>query len=153
MNYAQGTTVAISKTLGEIQRELQKRGVVDFGYMTTLEASGFMFRQKGVPFKFTIAMPDRKAFDRTPTGQLRTESSAQQFWEDECKRKWRSLLLVIKAKLVAIDEGIVEFNDEFLAYAVLSDGRTAGEVFHDAVEQAALDCKPLVLSLGGRNTP
>jgi hypothetical protein len=40
---------------------------------------------------------------------------------------WRALLLVIKAKLEAVETGITTFEDEFLAHLVLPNGQTVGE--------------------------
>jgi hypothetical protein len=39
-------------------------------------------------------------------------------------RRWRALCLVIKAKLEAVQSGISEFEDEFLANIVLPTGET-----------------------------
>lgn len=149
MSYAESTSVSVSRTIGAIQSELQKRGVSEFGYMATESSGGFVFRHNMIPYRFTLRMPrqDERRFTHTPTGMARAKSAAGQLYEAESRRLWRALFLVIKAKLVAVEEGIVEFQDEFLAYAQLPDGRTAGEVFASAIEQSALSGKPLTLAL------
>ena len=43
------------------------------------------------------------------------------------RAKWRALLLVIKAKLEAVAQKISTVEREFLAVAVLPDGRTVGD--------------------------
>lgn len=48
--------------------------------------------------------------------------------EDTSRRSWHKLSLLIRAKLEAVDSGIVTFDEEFLAYMVLPGGRT---VFQD----------------------
>ena len=47
--------------------------------------------------------------------------------EQAQRQRWRALLLVIKAKLEAIEAGIATFEDEFLAYTMLPSGETVGE--------------------------
>lgn len=44
--------------------------------------------------------------------------------------------LIIKAKLVAIDSGITEFETEFLAHIVLPSGETVGGWVLPQVERA-----------------
>jgi hypothetical protein len=43
------------------------------------------------------------------------------------RQRWRALLLVIKAKLEAVQGGITEFDAEFLPHIVLPDGQTVGD--------------------------
>lgn len=51
----------------------------------------------------------------------------QRQWDQDCCAKWRGLLLVIKAKLVAIETGIAIFDQEFLPYFVTKSGLTIFE--------------------------
>lgn len=43
------------------------------------------------------------------------------------RQRWRALALVIKAKLEAVEAGITEFEEEFLAHIVLPNGGTVGQ--------------------------
>ena len=63
----------------------------------------------------------------TPTRRRRTERQAAEAYEAECRRRRQALAAVIKAKLGAVEDGISTIEAEFLAYVVLSDGRTIGE--------------------------
>lgn len=45
----------------------------------------------------------------------------------ERRAKWRALLLVIKAKLEAVHQGISSIEREFLADTIMPDGRTVGD--------------------------
>jgi hypothetical protein len=47
--------------------------------------------------------------------------------EDERKRRWRALLLTIKAKLVSVENGIEKFEEAFLAHIVIAGGLTVGQ--------------------------
>jgi hypothetical protein len=48
-------------------------------------------------------------------------------YDQECRQRWRALLLVIKAKLEAVESGIACFEEEFLAHIVLPNGQQVGQ--------------------------
>lgn len=149
--YAQNTKVASASTLTEIQSLLARRGVRDFGQMTSDGAATVFFRKDGVNYKMSLPYPDPDSteFTHTPqTQERRAEETRWRFYEQEVNRRFRALLIVIKAKLVAVDEGIVTFESEFLAHAVLSDGRTMMEHAQPALE-AAGSGGPMTLALPG----
>ena len=67
-------------------------------------------------------------FARTPErGLARSPAQIEQVWEQECRARWRALLLVIKAKLEAVESGITTFETEFLPCTVLPGGATVAE--------------------------
>jgi len=68
-----------------------------------------------------------EAFHFTDAGRARTPDAAKRAYEQEVRRRWRSLVLAVKAKLVAVQDEIATFEQEFLAYAVAADGKTVGE--------------------------
>ncbi|MFI4881401.1 MAG: hypothetical protein ACIAQU_02325 [Phycisphaerales bacterium JB064] len=77
---------------------------------------------------------------RTPSKkQKRTPEQARTAWEQACRSKWRALYLVMKAKLVAVDEGISTIEREFLPDVVTEDGTT--------VERRIAGGQPLGLAL------
>lgn len=43
------------------------------------------------------------------------------------KRLWRALVLLVRAKITAVNENIVTFEEEFLSNIVMADGRTVAE--------------------------
>src|SRR5690606_38687520 len=90
--------------------------------------------------------PDSPEFTRTPTGRPRTTTAAVQAYEDEVRRRWRSLLLVVKAKLTAVADGISTLEREFLADMVTADGRTVEQVVRPHLEVGG----PLQLEAGVR---
>jgi hypothetical protein len=47
--------------------------------------------------------------------------------EQEERTRWRSLLLVIKAKLEAVESSIATFEEEFMAQIVLPNQQTVGQ--------------------------
>lgn len=87
----------------------------------------FKFENKMV--RFVIPMPDPGAdeFRKTETGKLRAEGARWKAYEQAVRQKWRVLDLVIKAKLEAVESGIVTFEQEFLAHLVLPSGKTVSD--------------------------
>jgi hypothetical protein len=74
--------------------------------------------------------PDRtdRRFTETPTGRERSERTVQEEYEKEERRMWRAVTLVIKAKLEAVESNITTFDQEFLPFIVMPDGRTIAEI-------------------------
>lgn len=129
--YAAGTEVSVANSKTEIERTLTRFGAEAFAYGWSAErdVAQVMFEHSGRRIRFSLPMPDRsaKAFTHTPTGQRRNEAAMRSAYDQEVKRRWRALLLVIKAKLEAVATGIVSFEEEFLAHIVLPAGQTVGE--------------------------
>lgn len=53
----------------------------------------------------------------------------------ENRTRWRALLLVIKAKLEAVESNIATFEDEFLAHVLLPNQQTVAEYIGPTVAQ------------------
>lgn len=129
MTYAQNTQVSTDRSRAEIERTLQKYGADQFMYGWDQERAIIGFRLAGRQIKFILPMPSKQdpKFTKTPTGKKRTEPAAYKEWEQACRAKWRSLSLVIKAKLEAVEAGIAIFEEEFMANIVLPNGGTVGQ--------------------------
>ena len=137
--YAEGTSVSREQSRIEIERTLTRYGADSFMYATTTDKAMIAFSMCNRQVRFLLPLPDRysREFTHTPgRGQKRTDDSAQKEWEQACRQRWRALNLVIKAKLEAVECGISEFEDEFLANIVLPDNRTAGQFLRPQIEQA-----------------
>ena len=78
----------------------------------------------------------RQELPHTDTGRERYQETVYKEWEKACRQRWRALLLVVKAKLEAVDVGITSFDEEFLAFTVLPDGSTAGDWMLPQIESA-----------------
>lgn len=126
--YASKTSVSPEKSRAELERILARYGATAFGYMSQADRAVVMFEARGRRIRFDIPMPDRndREFTHHSRGK-RTPESAYDQWEQACKQRWRALVLVVKAKLEAVEAGISEFEDEFLAHTVLPDGSTVGQ--------------------------
>lgn len=136
--YAEDTTVSTEKSRGEIERTLSRYGATAFAYGWTGQDAMIQFEANDRRVRFVVRLPDRDdpRFRLTPSGKYeRTPAQREAEYEKACRQKWRALALVVKAKLEAVDAGISEFEDEFLAHIVLPDGRTAGEWLRPQIEE------------------
>lgn len=127
--YAAGTDVSSDRSRAEIERTLERYGARSFmyGWDEGRAIVGFVISERQV--RFVLPLPDRAdpEFTRTPTGRARAATQQREAYEQAVRQRWRALNLVIKAKLEAVDSGIVQFDAEFLAHIVLPDGRTVGD--------------------------
>lgn len=115
--FAQDTEVTESKSRYEIEANLEKYGVDESGCKKTAHEASVAFRKDGVSFMLTIqASNDPK----------------------ENRRRWRSLALLVKANLVAIDDEIVTFREAFMPYIVTSNGQTLFKSLEQKIEQSSL---------------
>lgn len=139
MSYAAQTSVSVERSRAEIERTLQRYGASQFIYGWDQQEAviGFVVHnyEQMRQVRFRVSVPDRADFVLTPTGQRRTENQITKQWEQSQRQRWRALLLVIKAKLEAIDAGIATFEDEFLAYTMLPSGQTVGEWMHPQLDE------------------
>ncbi len=137
MSYAADTTVPVERSRAELQRTLERYGATAFGYLSQQGQATVMFEANGRRIRFDVPMPDRadRRFTHHSRG-ARTPSAALEAWEQACRQKWRALNLVVKAKLEAVDAGISEFEEEFLAWICLPSGQTMGDVARPAIAHA-----------------
>jgi hypothetical protein len=128
--YAEGTTVDVERSIGEIKRTLQRFGATSFAYREDTTELQIAFMVRGLNILMRVALPSIDDFALTEsTNRKRSENTQRQAWEQECRRRVRSLAAVIKAKLVAVIDEVATLETEFLPY-ILVDGMqtTIGEV-------------------------
>lgn len=130
MRFAQNTEVSVERSKAEIERMIQRYGADGFvtGWRGTEAVVSFEMKDRRI--RFTLPLPDRndRRFTETPGKKLqRTPDEAMRHWEQACRQRWRALLLCIKAKLEAVEVGIVSFDEEFLPYIVMPNGMTIAE--------------------------
>lgn len=136
--YASTTTVPIAKSREEIEKVLTRYGASAFAYGWDGDNASVQFVAHDILIRLTISGAQYDDHVRTKTGQRRTTLQIENAVDQENRQKWRSLLLVIKAKLEAVEAEIVTFEQEFFAHIVLPSGST---VYEDAllpVQQAYL---------------
>jgi hypothetical protein len=137
MSYAQGTTVPVGKTRGEIEALVSKHGATRFASGWTEDSkAAISFVLRGRLVRFVLALPTDQDVGnvrlRAHPWRLSGERKAK--WLDaETRRRWRCLLLALKAKLEVVESGIATFDEEFLAHIVTADNLTVYEALqlHD----------------------
>ncbi|WP_245675827.1 hypothetical protein [Halofilum ochraceum] len=107
-----------------------------YGWQSGYAVVAFEMHQRRI--RFDLPMPDRQApeFTKTETGRERSTAQAEKAYEQSVRQRWRALHLVIKAKLEAVESGITEFQEEFLAHIVLPNGYTVGRWMLPQVDEA-----------------
>lgn len=147
MSYASGTSVTEDRSRAEIERLLMKFGSDEFGYITRQGEAIIGFRIKNIRCEMRVPLPcrDDEAFTLTANGKDRSSNAAYELWAKEVRRKWRSLCLVIKAKLVAVEDGVTTFEAEFLPYMICGDGNTITTKMLPMIEAAQSGKGPLAL--------
>lgn len=129
--YAEGTTVSIESSQAEIARLITRYGARRFASGWDDDAGlaiiQFEMHDRRVLFRLTMPVPAAREFTHDGRGRARTQIQRQNAYQAECRRLWRSLVMVIKAKLESVEAGIEAFEDAFLANIVLPNGTTVGE--------------------------
>lgn len=135
--YAQKTTVPVEKSRAETEGILQRYGASAFcyGYNNPTGDSQVEFCANERRIRFMLPMPSADGI------------SVAKF-EQTKRQRWRALLISIKAKLEAVECGISEFEDEFLAFVVdPTTRRTVGEGLRPLLAESYAG-SPHVLRLG-----
>jgi hypothetical protein len=136
--YATGTDVSTDRSRSEIERTVRRYGAAEFAYGWNAGRAVVGFTANGRSVRFVLPMPDpaEPRFTLTPTGKRRVPSAAEAEYEAAVRQIWRVFALVIKAKLEAVESGLVEFEQEFLAHIVLPGGQTVGDTIGEKIAQA-----------------
>lgn len=129
--YAKDTDVSVAKSRAEIEGLIIRYGATSTAFMNGPGRAMIAFEAKGRRILFELPLPDQndKRFThvllgRSSTPTRRAPEKAMEVWEQACRQRWRALALVIKAKLEAVETGISQFEDEFMANIVMPDGQT-----------------------------
>ena len=143
MAYAEGTTVPFERSRAEIEQTLKRYGATSFAYEWKDKKAVILFEASVRHLRFELAMPTASEFEGTRYASSEEKCAA------EMRRRWRCLALVIKAKLEAVQSGIAEFEEEFLAHIILPNGETAGEWMKPQIAMAYETGKMSPLLTGG----
>jgi hypothetical protein len=143
--YAASTTVPVEQSRMEIEKVLSRWGATSFAYGWDQRGSMIEFVAHNRRVRFVLPLPDRDdpEFTQYKRGEYgavydRSSDAARKLWEQACRQHWRALVLVVKAKLEAVEVGISEFEQEFLANIVTADGRTIGQVLVPQLDSVVL---------------
>lgn len=134
--YAEGTSVPVDRSKMEIEKLLQKYHADQFSSGWAHDRAVVMFRMNNRFVRIDLPLPKLED-PNTPTWKrpkglyYNTEKHAA-----EVRRRWRSLVLYIKAKLDSVESGIVSFESAFLAHIILPNKHTVAEFMQPQIEAA-----------------
>jgi len=132
--YAQKTTVDVGRSLQEIQDLLRRYGATQFLIDYEQNRIGFSLLSRKVIFTMPAVNIDH-TIQKTPTGKNRNADAQQTALAQKERQQWRALLLIIKAKLEAIDSGITTLDQEFMAFYLLKNGQTLAQTILPQLQQ------------------
>jgi hypothetical protein len=115
MPYAERTEVPVSRSKAEIEGLIERFGGNKYQSGWDGERALVAFEAEGRRVRFVLPLPQRRDF------------TSQRAYEQEQRRVWRSLCLVIKAKLESWQSGIEDFEQAFMPQLILPDNTTVGE--------------------------
>jgi hypothetical protein len=124
--FAETTDVPVERSRAEIEGLIVRYGATSTAFMNSPGRAMIAFEAKGRRVLFELPLPNLadSKFDKDGRGSVRSPEKRHDAWEQACRQRWRALALVIKAKLEAVETGISQFEDEFLANIVMPDGQT-----------------------------
>lgn len=138
--YAATTSVPAERSQQEIQKLLQKFGATQFisGWDADRALIGFTLSTNSGPrmIKFILPLPKPNQQPIQRSRRPRSAASAQAAYDQEVRRRWRALLLVLKAKLESVESGIATLEEEFMPWIVLPDGSTVGQFMTPQIDRA-----------------
>ncbi|NIR31683.1 MAG: hypothetical protein GWN84_20700 [Gammaproteobacteria bacterium] len=121
--YAEGTTVEPEKTRLDLQKLLKSHG-----------ADGFMFGEEGARSFMAFRFAGRAVRYDVPFPTEREGYGSTKRAEAEYRRRWRSLLLRVKAKLEAVASEDTTFEEEFFADLVVTSENGGPRRLYDVVK-------------------
>jgi hypothetical protein len=138
MAYAAKTKVPVERSKAEVEKILRKAGATQFvsGWDEKRGMSRIQCHLDDRILQFSVLKPDPAEFEETEQGYERAPNQVRIEVEREERRRWRALVLIIKAKLEVIEAGMSSIEEEFLANVLLPNQTTMGQWAHKQLEAA-----------------
>lgn len=163
--YAANTEVSVERSRAELDAILARYGATQrmVGSDDIAGQAFVLFSMAGRQVRLEMTLPALDQFlnpsrQEQPHGWGSWTSERRREWaqkrhEQAQRTKWRALVLVTKAKLELVADGMSSVEREFLADIVLPDGRRVEQVLSPALEQAYLtgNMPPLLPAYGGED--
>lgn len=124
MPYAEGTTVTVESSRGEITGILTKHGVQRMGWQTGPEQDELLFELKGNHYRFAIRKPTLHDIRRLYPNTRDENAKLNAEW----RRRWRAQVLLIKAKLEFADGDTTTVEREFVSNLLVDGHQTIGDI-------------------------
>lgn len=139
--YAADTTVPVERTQAEIGTLLAKHGATAraSGVDDTTGRATVIFALAGR--RIRVEAPLHPTTEATPRGWWGWTEAKKRTWTASNRQQreratWRGILLLLRAKLEAVEGGYSTVDREFLADVLLPGGRSVGQMVSAVVETA-----------------
>ena len=155
--YASETVVPVERSRAEIEECLKRYGATSFtsGWDEGSAMIAFRIRNLNVRFVLPIPSPKDAEYKRKLVRgheRMTTDAQKEKMCEQDIRQRWRALLLVVKAKLEAVECKIATLEQEFMAFIVLPNDETLGQwVARNAIEAIRRGEMPLALGPAKEN--
>lgn len=134
--YAKETRVSPDKSRAEIERTLERYGADKFMYGWQGNSAVIMFEMRQRRVRFILPLPSKEQFSKEAREHVTgPKPNPQCAYEQATRQAWRSLALIVLAKLEAVASGIRTFEQEFMADTLLPNGTTVGEWIAPQIER------------------
>ena len=143
MSYAANTSVPVERSRAEIERTLARYGASRFGTMIEPDGASIYFEVQGRKIQLRVPMPPRddaqftRHRGRSTWARQVGATEASRRYDQEFRRRWRVLLITVKAMLEAVDSKVLTFDQAFLAHIVTGTGETIGAVLTPKIDAIA----------------
>lgn len=118
--YAARTKIPTQQSRMEIEKTLKRYGASGFAYFEEGNVAAVAFKMDVRHIRMSLTLPSG---DSTKDDQ-------------EARRLWRALAMIVKAKLEAVASGVSILDDEFMAHIVMPDGKTVSEHVRPRITEA-----------------
>lgn len=119
--YAEGTSVTVEQSRGEITGILARHGVQVMAWGTRPEGDQLQFELAGRAFRFLINKPTVQEINELFPNHRDTDAKLAAEW----RRRWRAHVLLLKAKLeFAEGDGPSTILRELMPYMLVAGGQT-----------------------------
>ena len=118
MAYASRTKVPVERSKAELEKILARYGATTFMHGWSVDGR---------------AMVQFEACDRRVRLELGVPTEDDARSKQLARARWRSLVLIVKANLEAVDAGVSTFEEEFLAHVILPSGLTVAQTAVPAI--------------------
>lgn len=137
--YAAETKVPVERSQNELVTLLKKHGATAHAFGVEDGVARVMFQLGGRRVRFELSVPNPDHFLSDIPRNIR--HAHRRDWlnrkaEQAERQRWRALVLVCKAKLELIAEGMGTVETEFMANIVLPNNQLVGEWLAPQIESA-----------------
>lgn len=137
--YAQGTNVSAERSQAEIQNTLRRFGAnrLMIGVDDEEHTAMIGFQRGDRQYRVQVRMPSPDQFEKSPKGRTRTAAVKYKAYNQELRRRWRTLANGVKAMLALAEDGLIPVEELLLPFTMLPEGGTVADHVLPDLEIAA----------------